>query len=64
MTLIDKKIINRNASLNKKKIPQYARGKQDSVRCIVISCNLIKQKPATRYQKNTYYLFTEGAKIT
>lgn len=28
MTLIDKKIINCNASLNKKKIPQYARGKQ------------------------------------
>lgn len=43
MTLIDKKIINRNASLNKKKIPQYARGKQDSVRCIVISCNLISK---------------------
>lgn len=39
MTRIDKKIINRNASLNKKKIPQYARGKPDPVRCIVISCN-------------------------
>lgn len=28
MTLIDKKLINRNASLNKKRIPRYARGNQ------------------------------------